>query len=184
MVCTIDSWRWYRLLQWGVFMFVFKLQFIEYLVLIFHSNHHSFTKHTIGNITLILLNDRLIHVDVTYNFNALFIFVRRLSEQWWHQGGHEGQMPPVRGSAPTPPPRQKAKNDTNQPISNFFKKNCPLSYAFFPPRCPHNFFSGATIVSESLRLIGSAMFGATFNLVTRVWLPLFLRHWKMVALNR
>ena len=36
------------------------------------------------------------------------------------------------------------------------------------------------VLSESLRL-GVAMFGATFNLVTRVGLPLFLEHWKMVV---
>ena len=34
---------------------------------------------------------------------------------------------------------------------------------------------------SSLRLIGSAMFGATFNLVTRVRLPWFLEHWKMIV---
>ena len=28
-------------------------------------------------------------------------------------------------------------------------------------------------------LVGSAMFGATFNLVTRVGLPYFLEHWKI-----
>ena len=36
-------------------------------------------------------------------------------------------------------------------------------------------------IFESLILIGSAMFGANFNLFTRVGLPLFLEHWKMVA---
>ena len=25
------------------------------------------------------------------------------------------------------------------------------------------------------------MFGATFNLVTRVWLPLILEHWKIIV---
>ena len=34
---------------------------------------------------------------------------------------------------------------------------------------------------ESLILIGSAMFGTTFNLVTRFGLPYFLEHWKTVV---
>ena len=36
-------------------------------------------------------------------------------------------------------------------------------------------------VECSLRLIGSAMFGDTFNLVTRVGLPYFLERWKMIV---
>ena len=35
--------------------------------------------------------------------------------------------------------------------------------------------------SFSLRLIGSAMFGATFNLATRVRLPQVLEHWEMIV---
>ena len=38
-------------------------------------------------------------------------------------------------------------------------------------------------LSESSILIGSAMFGATFKLVTRVKLPYFFEHRKMVVFN-
>ena len=37
------------------------------------------------------------------------------------------------------------------------------------------------LLTKSLTLIGSAMFRATFNLVTRVRQPLFLEHWKIVV---
>ena len=50
----------------------------------------------------------------------------------------------------------------------------------FSAQSSHPSLALKATLSFSLRLFGSTIFNATFNLVTRVGIPPFLEHWKMI----
>ena len=59
--------------------------------------------------------------------------------------------------------------------------------SWFMPMIPHlgsyygQCVSKATVLKFSLRLIGSAMFDATFKRIKSVAMPYFLEHWEMIV---